>query len=202
MNYAKHTTEELKASLTKEPVIFLKPDTALLKDEKDFYLPDFSNRVEYETEVVFRINKMGKCIDPRFAMRYVDGVSLGIDVTARDIQADARAKGLPWDLSKGFDGSAILGDVLDIAEVPTASSDLEFSLEIDGKEVQRGNTRDMLFPVEQIISYISRYYTFKTGDLIYTGTPVGVGRLAIGQHLEGFLRVNGQKRKVLECNIK
>lgn len=202
MNYARHTIEELHDETPRQPVIFLKPDTALLKDDKDFYLPDFSKRVEYETEVVFRINKMGKCVDPHFAMRYVDAVALGIDVTARDLQQEAREKGHPWDIAKGFDSSAIVSDFVPVEEFGNLDNGIEFALNIDGKEAQRGNTRDMLFPIDYLVSYISRFYTLKTGDLIYTGTPVGVGALSIGNHLQGTMRIGEENRQMIDCYVR
>ncbi len=202
MNYARHTTDELRARLPERPVIFLKPDTALLKDDKDFYLPDFSKQVEYETEVVFRVNKMGKCVDPRFATRYIDSVALGIDVTARDLQNQARAEGLPWDIAKGFDASAILSDFIPIDQIPDWDKGIEFSLNIDDKEVQRGNTRDMMFSLDRLVAYISQFYTLKTGDLIYSGTPAGVGALNIGNHLQGFMRVGSETRQMIDCYVR
>ena len=187
MNYALHNRELGHEQGNKEPVIFLKPDSAILKDGKPFFLPDFSNEVHYETEVVVRICRLGKCIAPRFAHRYYDAVTVGIDFTARDMQRRFREVGNPWELCKGFDGSAAIGNFVPLAEVGGDVQRLNFHLDIDGKTVQQGCTADMLFCVDDIIAYVSRFMTLKIGDLLYTGTPVGVGPVSIGQHLEGYL---------------
>lgn len=187
MNYALHNRELGHEQESKEPVIFLKPDSAILKDGKPFFLPDFSNEVHYETEVVVRICRLGKCIAPRFAHRYYDAVTVGIDFTARDMQRRFREVGNPWELCKGFDGSAAIGNFVPLAEVGGDVQRLNFHLDIDGKTVQQGCTADMLFCVDDIIAYVSRFMTLKIGDLLYTGTPVGVGPVSIGQHLEGYL---------------
>ena len=186
-NYLNHNKEMNRALLPKEPVLFMKPDTALLKDGKPFFLPPFSERIEYETELVVRISRLGKNIAPRFAHRYYDAVTVGIDFTARDLQARLRAEGSPWEISKGFDGSAVVGDFIPVDEVAGNLQDLHFSLRIDGKEVQRGHTADMIFPVDEMIAYISRFYTLRMGDLLFTGTPEGVGPVAIGNRLQGYL---------------
>ena len=162
-NYLNHNKEMNRALLPKEPVLFMKPDTALLKDGKPFFLPPFSERIEYETELVVRISRLGKNIAPRFAHRYYDAVTVGIDFTARDLQARLRAEGSPWEISKGFDGSAVVGDFIPVDEVAGNLQDLHFSLRIDGKEVQRGHTADMIFPVDEMIAYISRFYTLRRG---------------------------------------
>ena len=187
MNYALHNRELGHEQENKEPVIFLKPDSAILKDGKPVFLPDFSNEVHYETEVVVRICRLGKCIAPRFAHRYYDAVTVGIDFTARDMQRRFREVGNPWELCKGFDGSAAIGNFVPLAEVGGDVQRLNFHLDIDGKTVQQGCTADMLFCVDDIIAYVSRFMTLKIGDLLYTGTPVGVGPVSIGQHLEGYL---------------
>ena len=186
-NYLNHNKEMNRALLPKEPVLFMKPDTALLKDGKPFFLPPFSERIEYETELVVRISRLGKNIAPRFAHRYYDAVTVGIDFTARDLQARLRAEGSPWEISKGFDGSAVVGDFIPVDEAAGNLQDLHFSLRIDGKEVQRGHTADMIFPVDEMIAYISRFYTLRMGDLLFTGTPEGVGPVAIGNRLQGYL---------------
>ena len=186
-NYLNHNKEMNRALLPKEPVLFMKPDTALLKDGKPFFLPPFSERIEYETELVVRISRLGKNIAPRFAHRYYDAVTVGIDFTARDLQARLRAEGSPWEISKGFDGSAVVGDFIPVDEVAGNLQDLHFSLRIDGKEVQRGHTADMIFPVDEMIAYISRFYTLRMGDLLFTGTPEGVGPVAIGNRLQGYM---------------
>ena len=187
MNYALHNRELGHEQEKKEPVIFLKPDSALLKDGKPFFLPDFSDELHYETEIVVRICRLGKCIAPRFAHRYYDAVTVGIDFTARDMQRRFREAGYPWELCKGFDGSAVIGRFVPLAEVGGDVQRLEFHLDIDGQTVQRGCTADMLFRVDDIIAYVSRFMTLKMGDLLYTGTPAGVGPVSVGQHLQGYL---------------
>ena len=197
-NYLNHNKEMNRALLPKEPVLFMKPDTALLKDGKPFFLPPFSERIEYETELVVRISRLGKNIAPRFAHRYYDAVTVGIDFTARDLQARLRAEGSPWEISKGFDGSAVVGDFIPVDEVAGNLQDLHFSLRIDGKEVQRGHTADMIFPVDEMIAYISRFYTLRMGDLLFTGTPEGVGPVAIGNRLQGYLG----ERQLLDFHVR
>ena len=168
-----------------EPVIFLKPESSILKDGKPFFYPDWSSQIEYEAEIVVRIDRLGKNIQSKFAYRYYNSYTIGIDFTARDYQAKARANGNPWDISKGFDGSAVVGEF-----IPTNGEKLgekEFYLNINGKEVQRGNSKDMIFSIDDIVAYVSKFYTLKKGDLIYTGTPAGVGSVKIGDRLEGFI---------------
>ncbi len=184
-NYAAHA-KELNNSVEEEPVIFLKPDTALLNNNQDFYLPDFSNDIHYETEVVVKINKAGKHIDEKFAHRYYDSISLGIDFTARDLQSMLKAKGLPWERAKAFDGSAVIGSFLPLADIGMIS-DLSFSMNLNGQQVQSANTSEMVFSVDKVIAFVSRFITLKTGDLIYTGTPQGVGKVNVGDNLVGFL---------------
>lgn len=196
-NYQAHNKELDNPLLPKEPTIFLKPDSALLKDGKPFFLPDFSSRIEYETELVVRISRLGKNIATRFASRYYDAVTVGIDFTARDIQQKMRSEGGPWDISKGFDSSAVIGEFIPIAESGLSGA-TEFALSINGNEVQRGITSDMIFGIDEIISYVSRFYTIKTGDLIYTGTPQGVGPVKIGDHLEGYIGT----RKLLDFYVR
>ena len=199
MNYAEHN-KELHGTLlkTEEPVIFTKADSALLKDHKPFFIPDWSSRVDYETEVVVRICRLGKGIPARFAHRYYDAVTVGIDFTARDMQQKAREKGLPWTICKGFDGSAVIGDWVPVEELNKSFGDLNFHLDINGQTVQQGYTGDMQYSIDELISYISRFFTLKTGDLLYTGTPVGVGPVHIDDHLEGWL----EDRKVLDFKCK
>ncbi len=196
MNYAQHN-KELHGALYKpeEPVIFTKADSALLNQGKPFFVPDWASRVDYEAEVVVRICRLGKGIPVRFAHRYYDAVTVGIDFTARDWQQRAREKGLPWTICKGFDGSAAIGQWIPL---PTAPQDLHFRLDIDGKTVQQGHTADMLYTVDELIAYISRFFTLRTGDLLFTGTPAGVGPVAIDNHLEGWL----EDRKVLDFCCK
>ena len=198
MNYAEHN-KELDGTLYKpeEPVIFTKPDSALLKGGKPFFVPDFTQRCDYELEIVVRINRLGKTIAPRFASRYYDALTVGIDFTARDLQQRFRQKGLPWDLCKGFDGSAVIGDFVAKEDLPDINS-LFFRLDIDGKTVQSGFSGDMLYKVDELIAYVSRFFTLKTGDLLFTGTPEGVGPVRIGQRLEGYL----SERKLLEFKVK
>ena len=198
MNYALHKVELGHTEEIQEPVIFLKPDSAILRDGKPFFLPDFSSEIHYETEVVVRISRLGKCIAPRFAHRYYDEVTLGIDFTARDLQRRFRAAGHPWELSKGFDNSAAIGQFVPLSELGDDVQKLHFHLDIDGRTMQRGYTADMQFRVDEIIAYVSRFMTLKMGDLIYTGTPVGVGPVSIGQHLEGYI---GDK-KLLDFHIR
>ena len=198
MNYVAHCHElHANESLPKEPVIFMKPDSALLKDSKPFFIPDFSKRMDYETELVVRICRLGKNIAPRFAHRYYDAVTVGIDFTARDLQKQLCAKGLPWDLCKGFDGSAVVGTFVPVSRFRSIQ-DLHFHLCINGNTVQQGHTADMLHHVDKLVSYISQFFTLKTGDLIFTGTPAGVGQVHIDDHIEGYL----EGEKLLEFNVK
>ena len=198
MNYIQHNKELDGALYTpEEPVIFTKADSALLKAHKPFFVPDFMGRIDYETELVVRICRLGKTIPERFAHRYYDAVTVGIDFTARDVQQRLRAAGQPWELSKGFDGSAAIGDWVGKERFLDVQS-LRFHLNINGQTVQEGYTGDMLFSIDHIVAYISRYFTLKTGDLIFTGTPVGVGPVHIDDHIEGYL----VESKVLEFNCK
>ncbi|PXV60274.1 2-keto-4-pentenoate hydratase/2-oxohepta-3-ene-1,7-dioic acid hydratase in catechol pathway [Dysgonomonas alginatilytica] len=169
------------------PVIFIKPDSALLKDNKPFFIPDFSDDIHYELEVVVRINRLGKNIAERFAHRYYDELTVGIDFTARDLQTELKEKGLPWELSKGFDYSAVIGEFIPKSDLPGDINDLNFELKKNGNQVQLGSTSDMIHSVDKIIDYVSRFFTLKIGDIIFTGTPAGVGRVDIDDHLEGFL---------------
>lgn len=198
MNYSLHC-HELHAgeALPQEPVIFMKPDSALLKDSKPFFIPDFCEQVDYETELVVRINRLGKNISERFAHRYYDAVTVGIDFTARDLQRKFRAEGKPWELCKGFDSSAAIGDWIPVERFKNVQ-DIHFRLDIDGNCVQKGYTGDMLFGVDRIIAYVSQFCTLKIGDLLFTGTPVGVGPVAIDNHLEGYL----ENEKVLDFYIR
>ncbi len=184
-NYNSHNKEMDNTLVLNEPVIFLKPESAILKDGKPFFYPDWSSQIEYEAEIVVRIDRLGKNIQSKFAYRYYNSYTIGIDFTARDYQAKARANGNPWDISKGFDGSAVVGDF-----IPTNGEKLgekEFYLNINGNEVQRGNSKDMIFSIDDIVAYVSKFYTLKKGDLIYTGTPSGIGGVKIGDRLEGFI---------------
>lgn len=187
-NYPDHNAE-MKHETVSEPVIFMKPDSALLRENKPFFIPDFSKQVEYEVELVVRINRLGKNISEKFASRYYEEVALGVDFTARDLQQRQRALGAPWEIAKAFDNSAVISDFIPLSTLANAEG-ISFSLSKNGVEVQRGNTRDMLFSVNQIIAYVSRFFTLKIGDLIYTGTPAGVGPVVIGDYLEGFIEGN------------
>ena len=200
MNYIQHN-KELDGALYKpeSPVIFTKADSALLKDHKPFFIPDWSSQVDYETELVVRICRLGKSIPERFARRYYDAVTVGIDFTARDIQREARAKGLPWELCKGFDHSAALSpEFVPLAELGGDINNLEFEMELNGEVRQRGFTKDMLFSVDKIISHVSKYMTLKIGDLIYTGTPVGVGPVQAGDNIKA--RIGG--RTLLDFDVR
>ena len=198
MNYQLHCKElQADEALPQEPVIFMKPDSALLKDSKPFFIPDFCKQIDYEAEMVVRICRLGKNISERFAHRYYDAVTVGIDFTARDLQNKFRAEGKPWELCKGFDNSAAIGDWMSIDKYQNIQN-IDFHLDIDGKTVQQANTRDMLFGVDKIIAYVSQFCTLKIGDLLFTGTPVGVGPVSINNHLEGYL----QNEKVLDFHIR
>ena len=198
MNYALHN-KELDGTLyiPEEPVIFTKADSALLKDHKPFFVPDWCDQVDYETEIVVRICRLGKAIPERFAHRYYDAAPGGHDFTARDWQRRRRQAGKPWELSKGFDGSAAIGEWIPKERFRDVQA-LPIHLDINGKTVQEGCTADMLFSIDALIAYISRFFTLKTGDLLYTGTPLGVGPVHIDDHLEGYI----DQLKVLEFNCK
>ncbi len=197
MNYAAHNKEMRHTLELSEPTIFMKADSALLKDGKPFFIPDFTNELHYETEIVVKINRLGKNIAERFARRYYEEVTVGIDFTARDLQNRLRAKGLPWEISKAFDNSAVVGTFVPLSEVGDVNA-LPFHLDINGVKVQEGNTADMLFPVDKIIAYASRFFTLKIGDLIYTGTPAGVGPVKIDDHLQGYIGA----RKLLDFYVR
>lgn len=198
MNYIQHN-KELDGALYKpeHPVLFTKPESALLKDHKPFFVPDWLGQVDYETELVVRICRLGKGIPERFAHRYYDAVTVGIDFTARDLQKTLRERRLSWDLCKGFDGSAVIGDWVPVEKFRDIQA-IRFHLDINGETVQEGCSSDMLFRVDEIVAYASRFFTLKTGDLLYTGTPSGIGPVHIGDHLTGYL----EDRKVLEFNCR
>jgi len=184
-NYVNHA-KELGNDIPTEPLFFLKPDTAIQPKGHPFFIPHFSNDIHYEVELVLKINKTGKHIEERFAHTYYDQIGLGIDFTARDIQEECKAKGLPWEKAKGFDGSAQISRTF-INKAELALNDITFSLEKNGEQVQIGNSKDMLFSFDKIIAYISKFYTLQIGDLIYTGTPEGVGPVKTGDILKGFI---------------
>jgi len=184
-NYADHI-EELKNERPTAPVIFIKPDTALLRPGEDFYLPDFSNEIHHELEVVVKINRVGKYIDEKFAHKYYDEVALGVDFTARDLQTELKTKGLPWELAKGFNGSAPVSDFIPKNELGDLRH-LDFSLSVNGEVRQKGNTSMMLYSIDYLIAFVSKYFTLKTGDLLFTGTPKGVAAVKAGDELVGKL---------------
>lgn len=195
-NYTEHIAE-LNNEQGAEPVVFAKPDSALLKDNAPFYHPNFSDDIHHEVEIVLRISKMGKHIEPQFAHKYFDQIALGIDFTARDLQNQLKAKGRPWELAKAFDNSAPISSFVPVSNYPDLKN-LNFSLKINGEIRQNGNTKMMLFDFDYIISYVSKFFTLKTGDLIFTGTPAGVSQVKIGDRLEGFI----ESEKLLDFEIK
>ena len=195
-NYLEHV-KELNSTVPKEPVFFMKPETALIKNNLPFYLPDFSKDLHHEVEIVLKINKPGKNITEAFAHKYYDEISVGIDFTARDIQNDLKNKGLPWEKAKAFDGSAPVGKFINKKEFSDIQN-LNFHLNINDKVIQKGNTKDMIFSFGKIISYISAFITLKKGDLIFTGTPHGVGPVKLGDKLEAFI----ENKKLLEFGVK
>lgn len=195
-NYAEHANE-MNAPIPTEPILFMKPETALLQKNLPFYYPEFSKDIHFETEIVLKISKMGRHIEPMFANRYYDEIGIGIDFTARDMQAKCKAKGLPWEISKSFDHSAPIGKFIPKIKFPFMD-DIKFHLKINKNRVQEGNTKNMLFSFDAIISYASKYFTLKKGDLIFTGTPASVGSVKIGDRLEAYI---GQE-KLLDFEIK
>ncbi|MFN4027009.1 MAG: fumarylacetoacetate hydrolase family protein [Flavobacterium sp.] len=195
-NYANHIAE-LQNERPEEPVIFLKPDSAVLPDKAPFVIPDFSSDIDHEIEIIVKINKFGKYIDPKFAHKYYDEIGLGIDFTARDVQNKLKEKGLPWEKAKAFDGSAIIGDFLPKNEFSSIEN-ITFELTNNGQTVQKGNTANMLWKIDEIIAYVSQFFTLKKGDIIFTGTPEGVAKVSPNDLLEGFL----ENKKVLRLQIK
>jgi 2-keto-4-pentenoate hydratase/2-oxohepta-3-ene-1,7-dioic acid hydratase in catechol pathway len=194
-NYSDHA-KELNNPVPLEPVVFLKPTTALLQDNKPFYYPNFTNDLHHELELVFKVGKKGKSIQQSNALNFISHVSVGIDFTARDIQQKCKDKGLPWEISKAFDHSAVIGEWIPVDELNL--SDLSFSLLKNNTQVQQGNSNQMLFSIQKIIEYITVYFKINKGDLIYTGTPSGVSAVKIGDKLEGFI----QERRLFSCEIK
>jgi len=185
LNYRKHAME-MGRPLPSEPIVFLKPDSSILKNNKPFFIPAFSSMIQYEAEVVLKISKLGKGISPKYAHRYYDELTLGIDITARDIQNRNSASGLPWELSKCFDGAAPIGKFIPVDTIRDMNN-LDFRLEINNVIVQKGNTSDMIFSFNEIVTYVSRFFTLKTGDLIFTGTPSGVGPLKKNDNLVAYI---------------
>ncbi len=198
MNYALHNEEMHETAVSEEPVLFLKPDTALQKEGWPFFVPEFSKQVEYETELVVRISRLGRHIQERFAHRYYNEVSLGIDFTARDVQQKLRAQGLPWEISKGFDNSAVVGKFIPLDDLDKPVQDLRFNMYLNGTLRQTGHTADMLHSVDRLVAYASRYFMLKIGDLIFTGTPAGVGTVSENDTITADL----EGRRILECRIK
>lgn len=195
-NYIDHA-RELNNAVPDEPVIFLMPETSIIRNNQAFFYPDFSNNIHYEVELVVKINRLGKNISKKFAPRYYDEIGIGIDFTARDIQEKLKSKGLPWEKAKAFDGSAPLGKFVNLNELPNALN-IRFSLEKNGELVQAGESKDMIFSIDTIIEHVSQYFTLKIGDLIYTGTPAGVGPVNIGDEL--VARIEGQE--LLRIQVK
>lgn len=198
-NYAEHA-KELNNPVPSKPVVFMKPSSALLVNNKPFYYPEFTQDLHHEVEVVLKICKNGRHVQPEFASAYYDQVALGIDFTARDLQQECKEKGQPWEIAKGFDGSAVLSPFLDIDQVNRSA--IEFYLEKNGEKVQHGNTKDMIFSFDEIIVYVSRFFKLQVGDLIYTGTPAGVGPVKIGDQLKGFLHTRTDIKDMFSCDIK
>jgi len=195
-NYAEHA-KEMKAETPTEPVFFMKPETAIVKNGDPFFYPSFSKEVHHEVEIIIKINRNGKNIEKQFAHKYYDELAIGIDFTARDLQAQCKAKGLPWEKAKGFDGSAPMGNFVPLSHFKNIN-DLNFRLDINGKTVQKGTTKDLLFSFDTIIEYVSKFVTLKQGDLIYTGTPEGVGPVQIGDKMEAYI----ENEKLFECSVK
>jgi acylpyruvate hydrolase len=194
-NYVEHA-KELSNAVPTKPMVFMKPPTALLLENKPFYYPDFTKNLHYEVEIVLKISKNGKAIQPEFANRYYNKIAVGIDFTARDVQDDLKAKGQPWELAKSFDNSAVLSDFVDLKDFYAAN--IQFSMTKNGETVQQGTTQDLIFSFDTIVSFLSNYFTLLQGDLIYTGTPAGVGPVKIGDRLEGFL----EGKSMFVCEIK
>ena len=195
-NYVDHI-KELNNERPKDPVLFIKPDSAVLPKEQDFYIPDFSKDIHYEVEVLVKIKKVGKHIDPQFSHTYYDEIGLGVDFTARDLQSQLKEKGLPWEKAKGFDGSALIGKWLPKSNFGDVNN-LNFQLKKNNELVQKGNTGLMLWKIDEIISYASRFFTLKKGDIIFTGTPAGVGRISANDYLSGTL----ENEQMFSLNIK
>ena len=195
-NYADHVKELDNAKPT-DPVIFLKPDTAILLKKQPFFIPEFSSDVHHEVELLVRINRIGKHIDKKFAYKYYDEIGLGIDFTARDLQKELKENGLPWEKAKAFDGSAVIGNFID-KEQFTDINNIEFSLKKNGKTVQNGNSMLMMWKIDALIEYISKYFTLKIGDVIFTGTPAGVGKVQPNDTLKGFL----ESEELFSINVK
>ena len=198
-NYADHA-KELNNAVPTKPLVFMKPPSALLVNSKPFYHPDFSDNIHYELEIVLKIVRNGRHVQPEFASKYYEQIGLGIDFTARDLQADLKKKGHPWEIAKGFDNSAVLGEFVSVELVDL--DNIEFYLTKNGEKVQHGFTKDLIFPFDILICYISKFFKLQVGDLIYTGTPAGVGQVAIGDQLKGVLVTKEGKKELLSCEVK
>ena len=184
-NYIEHN-KELNSKHPSEPVVFMKPDTALLRNNKPFFIPDFTEELHYETELIVKINRLGKNISPKYSHRYYSEIGLGVDFTARDVQRRLKNEGKPWEISKAFDNSAVIGDFIPVEKVGNVQ-DIRFSLQLNGATVQQGHSADMIFPIDELIAYVSCFFTLKIGDILFTGTPAGVGKVAVDDRLEGFI---------------
>lgn len=199
-NYAEHA-KELNNPVPERPVVFHKPASALLVNDKPFYYPEFTKDLHHELEIVLKIGKNGKYVQPEFADEYYTEIGLGIDFTARDLQSELKKKGQPWEIAKAFDSSAVLGKFVPLSEIPDPAA-IEFELQKNGESVQQGNTRDLLFTFNDIIVYVSKFFKLQMGDLIYTGTPAGVGPVQIGDILDGYLNTKSGRQHLLHCEIK
>lgn len=199
-NYAEHA-RELNNAIPEQPIVFMKPTTALLINDKPLYYPEFTKDLHYEGEIVLKIGKNGRHVQPEFAREYYQEVAFGIDFTARDLQATLKAKGHPWELAKGFDGSAALSEFISVQELPDQDN-IEFMLNKNGQTVQHGFSKDVLFTFDQLIVFVSRFFKLQMGDLIYTGTPAGVGPVQPGDVLEGFIVTKSGSQRMLQCEIR
>lgn len=195
-NYAQHA-KELNNAVPDEPIFFMKPDSSILTNNKPFFLPDFSKEIHHEVEIVIKIDRLGKNIRQKFASRYYKELTVGIDFTARDLQRNCREQGRPWEIAKGFDSSAVLGEFIPLSSLKVKNS-ISFRLDLNGKTVQTGNSEEMVFSIDRIIEYVSQFNTLKMGDLIYTGTPAGVGPVQINDRLEAYI----EDRKLLDFKVK
>lgn len=198
-NYVDHA-KELNNPVPKNPLVFMKPPSALLVNDKPFYYPEFTKDLHYECELVLKVCKNGRHVQPEFAHKYYDEVALGIDFTARDIQARCKEKGHPWEIAKGFDGSAVLSPFVPISKVNRSA--IEFQLKKNNEVVQHGNTKDLIFNFDTLIVYLSQYFKLQMGDIIYTGTPAGVGPVQIGDKLEGFLFLKEEVKQMFSCTVR
>lgn len=184
-NYVEHN-HEMRSVQPKNPVVFMKPDSAILRKNRPFYIPDFTQDLHHEVELIVKINRLGKNIARKFAHRYYAEIGLGVDFTARDIQWRLKEKGYPWEISKAFDNAAVIGDFMPVAEIEDLRN-IDFRLDVNGETVQNGNSKDMIFSIDAFIAYASRFFTFKIGDILFTGTPSGVGPVKAGDRLEGYI---------------